>query len=267
MEIVVCVKQVPDTTDVKVDPQTKTLVRDGVRAVLNPFDAFAIEEGLRIKERFGSGRVTVITMGPPQARAALEEALAMGADDAALISHRAFAGSDTLATSYALSQAIKRIGKFDIVVCGKQAADGDTAQVGPGIAVRLGIPQIIFVNRIAEISKERIVAWRITEEGHEVVETRLPCLISVVKEANVPRYASFSGKVRARRAQIPVWGPEDIGCDEAAIGLDGSPTWVDRIFAPAHREGARPVPATDENIGKAVRALAPDLSEIWASRS
>ena len=259
MEIVVCVKQVPDTTDVKVDPQTKTLVRDGVRSVLNPFDAFAIEEGLRLKERTG-GRVTVITMGPPQARAVLEEALAMGADDAALVSHQAFAGSDTLATSYALSQAIRKIGKFDIVICGKQAADGDTAQVGPGIAVRLDIPQIIFVSRIAEISKERIVAWRITEEGHEVVATKLPCIISVVKEANTPRFASFSGKVRAKRANIPVWGADDLGCDPEIIGLDGSPTCVDRIFAPPVKLGCAPLRASDENIAKVAKEIEGELA-------
>jgi len=266
MEIVVCIKQVPDTTDVKVDPMTKTLMRDGVRSILNPFDAFAVEEALRVKERAG-GRVTAVTMGPPQARAVLEEALAMGADEAVMLSHRAFAGSDTLATSYALSQAIKRIGRFSLVVCGKQASDGDTAQVGPGIAVRLGIPQIMFVVKVREIGKSEIVVDRATEEGYETVAAPLPCLISVTKDANVPRFPSFSGKVRARRAHIPAWSADDIGCDHERIGLDGSPTWVDRIFAPEHKAGSTPVPATDENIEKAVGAIAAELSEIWESRS
>ncbi len=266
METVVCIKQVPDTTDVKVDPITKTLVRDGVRAILNPFDLHAIEEGLRLRERFG-GRVTAITMGPPQARAALEEALAMGADDAVLISHRAFAGSDTLATSYALSQAIRKIGGFDLIICGKQAADGDTAQVGPGVAVRLCIPQIIFVKKVVEIKGGRIEAVRMTEEGHELVSAPLPCLISVIKDANVPRYPSFSGKVRARRAHIPVWSADDIGCDLDRIGLDGSPTWVDRIFAPPCKQGARPLPASDENVKKIASEIQPELERIWASRS
>jgi len=194
-------------------------------------------------------------MGPPQARAVLEEALAMGVDHAALLSHRAFAGSDTLATSYALSQAIRKFGRFDVVVCGKQAADGDTAQVGPGIAVRLEIPQVIFASGVKEVHKGRLFVERITEEGHELVSVPLPCLISVVKEANVPRYPSFSGKVRAKRADIPVWGPDDIGCDPGRIGLDGSPTWVDRIFAPPVKEGCEPVQATDANVADVARRV------------
>jgi len=266
MEIVVCIKQVPDTTDVKVDPMTRTLVRDGVRATLNPFDSYAIEEALRIRERCG-GRVTAITMGPPQARAILEEAIAMGVDDAVLISHRAFAGSDTLATGYALSQAIKRIGNFDLIICGKQAADGDTAQVGPGIAMRLSIPQVIFVSRVREVGKREIVCERMTEEGHEVVSAALPCLISVVKEANVPRYPSFSGKVRAHRAHIPVWSADDISCDLDRIGLDGSPTWVDKIFAPPRKEGTTPLVSSDENVKKIAKELQPEIERIWASRS
>lgn len=247
MNIIVFIKQVPDTTDVKIDPLTKALVREGVRSVVNPFDLYAIEEALRLKEAHG-GKVTVVTMGPPQAIAVLREALAMGADEAALVSDRAFAGSDTLATSYALSQAAKRIGAFDLLICGKQAADGDTAQVGPGIAVRLNLPQAAFVKRIEQVEGRWVTVQRMTEEGYDVVRLPLPALITVVKEINQPRYASLVGKVRARRQAIPVWGPKDLGCDESRLGLAGSPTWVERVFAPPARPGGEAFAATEENV-------------------
>jgi electron transfer flavoprotein beta subunit len=254
MDIIVCIKQVPDTTDVKINPETNTLIREGVRSIVNPFDVYAIEEGLRLKEQHG-GKVTVITMGPPQAVDALRESIAMGADEAMLISDRAFAGSDTLATSYTLSQAIKKIGRFDMIICGKQALDGDTAQVGPGIAVQLMLPQVAFVKKIEQVEKAFITVERMTEEGYEVVRVTRPCLLTVVKEINIPRYASLVGKVRAKRMRIPVWGPGDLHCEEKRLGLAGSPTWVHKIFAPPLRHGGTPVAGTPENIEKVVKEV------------
>lgn len=267
MDIIVFIKQVPDTTDVKIDPQTNTLIREGVRSVINPFDLYAIEEALRLREAHG-GKVTVLSMGPPQALAALREALAMGADEAALVSDRAFAGSDTLATSYTLAQAAKRVGAFDLLLCGKQATDGDTAQVGPGIAVHLNLPQSAFVKRIVEVEKRWITVQRMTEEGYDVLRLPLPALITVVKEINVPRYASLTGKVRARRQAIPVWGPKDLGCDESRLGLNGSPTWVEKIFAPPARAGGSVVTGTEDNIALVAEEASAFLTgTAWESKS
>lgn len=261
MDIIVCIKQVPDTTDVKINPETNTLVREGVRSVVNPFDLYAIEEGLRLREQHG-GKVTVVTMGPPQAKEALREAIAMGADGAVLISDRAFAGSDTLATSYTLTQAVKKLGKFDLIICGKQALDGDTAQVGPGIATHLALPQVAFVKKIEKVEKRRVTVERMTEEGYDVVSLPLPCLITVVKEINIPRFASLVGKVRARRMDIPVWGEKELDADEKRIGLTGSPTWVHKIFAPPVRKGAVPLPATNGNIEEMVRRVSMHLGGV-----
>jgi len=238
MNIVVCVKQVPDTTEVRIDPKTNTLIREGVACILNPFDTYAVEEGIRIKERLG-GKVTVITMGPPQAEKVLRDAIAVGADETVLISDKAFAGSDTLATSYTLAQGIRKIGAFDLIICGKQAIDGDTAQVGPGIAVHLNIPQIAFVKSIRELTPTQIVAERMIEEGYEVVEGSLPILITVVKGINEPRMASLRGIMQAKKAQIPVWGQKDLDVDERRLGLKGSPTWVEKIFSPPPRSGGK----------------------------
>ena len=235
MEIIVCIKQVPNTTDVKIDPKTNTLVREGVESVINPFDVYAIEEGVRLKDRFG-GKVTVLTMGPPQAEASLREAISVGADEAVLVSDRAFAGSDTWATSYTLSMAIRKIGKYDIIICGKQASDGDTAQVGPGISAHLCIPQVTYVKKIEDISGHKMKLERMTEEGYEVLEAPLPCLVTVVKEINEPRLPSLKGKMKAKRAQITLWKAEHLGCDAKSIGLEGSPTKVVKIFSPPPRE-------------------------------
>ena len=231
MNIIVCVKQVPDTSEVRIDPATNNLVREGVKSIVNPFDMYAIEEGVRLKEKFG-GKVIVLTMGPPQAEAVLREAISLGCDEAVLVSDRAFAGSDTLATSYTLSKAIEKIKDYDVIICGKQAIDGDTAQVGPGIAATLDIPQITYVRKIEEIKDGTITAERATEEGYEVVETKLPCLMTVVKEINTPRLPSLKGKIKAKSAVIQVWKAADIGAEENRIGLKGSPTWVLKIFTP-----------------------------------
>ncbi|MBU3911185.1 MAG: electron transfer flavoprotein subunit beta/FixA family protein, partial [Candidatus Omnitrophica bacterium] len=199
MNIIVCIKQVPDTADVRIDPETNTLVRAGVACIINPFDMYAIEEGLRLKDKFG-GKVTVITMGPPQADEALREAISLGADETILVSDKAFAGSDTWATSYTLARAIHKIGDYDLIICGKQAIDGDTAQVGPGISAHLEIPQITYVKKIEELSLNSVIrAERMTEEGFEIIESPLPCLITVVKEINEPRLPSLKGKMRARK--------------------------------------------------------------------
>ncbi len=238
MNIVVCVKQVPDTMDVRIDPKTNTLVRDGVPSILNPFDEFAIEEGLRIRERFG-GTVTVITMGPPQASEILRTALAMGADAVALLSDRAFAGSDTLATSYTLSRGVEKAGNVDLVITGKQAIDGDTAQVGPGIAARLGYTQLTYVSKVEDISVSggTITVERLLDGGRERVEGKLPALLTVMKGINVPRQPSILKMKKARNAEIPVWKASDIGADPAQTGQNGSPTWVERIFSPEQKTG------------------------------
>ena len=233
MDIVVCIKQVPETTEVKIDPQTKTLVREGVPGIVNPFDMYAIEEGLRLKERYG-GKVKVLTMGPPQAEEALREALAMGADEAVLLSDKALAGSDTLATSYALSMAVRKLG-YDLVICGKQAVDGDTAQVGPEMAEHLGVPFVAWVRNVEDVLDGKIRVQRLMDDGYDVLEVPLPTLITVVKEINEPRLPSLRGKMRARKAQIPVWTVEDIGADPSKVGIEGSPTQVVRVFTPERR--------------------------------
>jgi electron transfer flavoprotein beta subunit len=202
--------------------------------VINPFDMYAIEEAVRIKEKTGA-KVTAITMGAPQAEAVLREAMSMGVDDAVLVVGREFAGGDTWATSYTLSMAIKKLGDCSIVLCGKQTADGDTAQVGPGIAAHLDLPQITYVRRIDELDEKHIVAERMLEEGSEVIDCPLPCVLTVVKELNEPRLPSLKGKLRAKKAEIQNWGLQDLGCDAADVGLDGSPTQVVRIFTPPVR--------------------------------
>ncbi|MCX5716129.1 MAG: electron transfer flavoprotein subunit beta/FixA family protein [Candidatus Omnitrophica bacterium] len=258
MNIIVCVKQVPNTANVKIDPKTNTLIREGVESIINPFDTYAIEEGVRLKERFG-GMVTIITMGPPQAEAALREAISLGCDEAILVSDRAFAGSDTWATSYVLSRAIKKFGPFDIILCGKQASDGDTAQVGPGIATHLDIPQATYVKKIEEIKDKLGRVERLVEEGYEVVEIPLPCLLTVVKEINAPRLPSLKGKMRAKSAQIKSWNAKDLECNHKYIGLEGSPTKVVKIFNPPPRKGgAKLTGEPQEVVDKLVSMLKAD---------
>lgn len=235
MNIVVCIKQVPDTTDVKINPETNTLVRDGVASIINPFDMYAIEEALRIKEKVG-GKITVLTMGPPQAETALREAVSLGVDEVILVSDRAFAGSDTWATSYAIAAAIKKIVDYDLILCGKQAVDGDTAQVAPGIAVQLDLPQVMFVKKVREVDATKMVVERMMEDGADVVSVTLPCVISVVKEINIPRLPSLKGKMRAKKIEISVWKAADLDVEERLLGLNGSPTVVNKIFTPPQRE-------------------------------
>jgi electron transfer flavoprotein beta subunit len=236
MKIVVCIKQVPDSTDVKINPETNTLVREGVESVINPFDMYAIEEGLRIKEKT-NGEVIVLTMGPPQAESALREAIALGCDDAVLLTDRAFAGADTLATSYTLARGIQSIGDVDLIICGKQAIDGDTAQVGPGIAEMIDLPCLTFVKKVDEVGDGKMVVHRMMEEGYQVIETSTPCLITVVKEINEPRMPSLKGKMRSKKAEIKHMNAADIACEVDKIGQMGSPTVVNKIFAPPKRGG------------------------------
>jgi len=233
MHIIVCIKQVPDTEEiqkVKINPQTNTIVRESIKSIINPFDENAIEEALRIKEK-NSAFVTVISMGPPQAEEALRKALAMGADKAIILSDRSFAGSDTLATSYTLASAIKKIGNFDLILLGKQAIDGDTAQVGPGVAEWLQIPQITYVRKI-HIDGKMIRAERSLEDSFELVEANLPVLVTVTKEINEPRYPSLRGLLKAKTTKITHWTSQDLQVDLKKVGLDGSATQVIRVFTP-----------------------------------
>lgn len=255
LNIIVSIKQVPDTTEVKIDPVTNTLIREGVPTIINPFDENAIEEGLRLKERYG-GKVTVITMGPPQAENALREALAMGADEAILISDRKFAGADTLATSYTLSCAIKKLGDFDILLFGKQAIDGDTAQVGPGVAEHLGIPVVAYVKKLEILDNKIARVERLIEDGYEVIEVKLPALFTVIKQINEPRLPSLKGKLTAKKKEIPVWKVEDIDADIEQVGLKGSPTKVIKTFTPTPRgRGEILQGAVDEQVSELVNRL------------
>lgn len=257
MNIVVCIKQVPETTKVQIDPKTNTLIRAGVDSIINPFDMYAIEEGVRLKEKHG-GKTTVITMGPPQAEAALREAISMGCDQGILVSDRAFAGSDTLATSYTLAMAVKKINDFDIILCGKQASDGDTAQVGPGISAHLDIPQITYVKKIEEIKDKEAVVERMTEDGFEIIQTSLPCLITVVKEINEPRIPSLKGRMAAKKAVLTTWTAADLDVDQERLGLTGSPTWVEKIFTPPPRPRGQILTAAPEESVKQLVGLLKD---------
>lgn len=250
MNIIVCIKQVPDTTNVKIDPQKNTLIREGVKSIINPFDENAIEEALRLKDIHG-GKVTIITMGPPQAVDALKTAIAMGSDDAILISDSAFAGADTLATSYTLSCAVKKIGLYDLILFGKQAIDGDTAQVGPGVAQFLDIPQITFASKI-ELSDNRLKVTRQLEDSSEIVETMLPAVVSVVKQINEPRLPSLKGQLKAKKTEIPVWNAESISAEKEKIGLTGSPTQVVRIFTPPPRGKSEMIEGNAEEIAEKI---------------
>lgn len=233
MNIIVLIKQVVATTNVKINPDTGTLIRDGVESIINPFDEYAIEEGLRIKEKLG-GKVTVITMGPSQGKEVIRKAIGMGADEGYLITDKQIAGSDTWATAYTLAQALKKIGDYQLIITGKQAVDGDTAQVGPEVAACLDLPIISWVRKIEEISDTAIRAERLMDDGYDVVESPLPALISVVKEINEPRLESLKGKMKAKKYEPITWGVGDMpGFDTAQVGLQGSPTRVVKTFTPA----------------------------------
>ncbi|NOZ63978.1 MAG: electron transfer flavoprotein subunit beta/FixA family protein [Caldiserica bacterium] len=258
MNIIVCIKQVPDTEhlhEVTINPESNTLNRTGIPSIINPFDSNAVEEALRIKEKLG-GKVTVMTMGPPQAENALRETLAMGADEAILLSDIKLAGSDTWATSVALTRAIEVIGDYDLILFGKQAIDGDTAQVGPEVSELLAIPLITYARKI-EILDGKIKVERVLEEGYEVLEAKLPCAVTVTKEINEPRFASMRGILKARKQEILHWNLEKLKVKEEEVGLKGSPTQVIRIFSPPPRPKGEMIEGenTEEKVAKLLEKL------------
>jgi electron transfer flavoprotein beta subunit len=231
VHIVVPIKQVPETSNVKMDPDTGTMLREGLAAVINPLDLYALEAALDLREQTG-GRITALSMGPSLAEKALREALAIGCDDAVLLSDRAFAGSDTWATAYTLARAIETLGGAEVILCGERATDGDTGQVGPGIAAFLDLPVATYVRRVYDVSDEGLRVERLVEGGTELLWSSLPVVLTVVKEVARPRMPTLRDKLRARRASIPTWGPEEVGAVPGAIGLKGSPTRVVKIDRP-----------------------------------
>jgi electron transfer flavoprotein beta subunit len=260
MNIIVCVKQVPDAKDVRLDPKTNTLAREGVQSIMNPYDQHAVEEAVRIKESLG-GEVTVVTMGPPQAEAVLRQAISCGADHGVLVSDRAFAGADTWATSYTLAKAITALGSFDLVLCGKQAIDGDTAQVGPGLGMRLGIPFVTCVQKVRQADSTGLVLERMMDDGYDVIKVDYPALLTVVKDVNEPRVPSLKGTMRAKKAVIRTMNAKDINADPASIGLPGSPTQVVKVFPPEPRgERALLTGTIDEQVEQLVVKLRPYLT-------
>jgi len=256
MNIIVCVKQVPDTLEVSVDKKTNTLIREGVDSVINPFDLYAVEEALRLKEQYG-GMVTVLSMGPSQVVDTLRQALSLGAERGVLLCDIGFAGADTLATSYTLARAAKKIGHFDLIICGRQAVDGDTAHVGPSLAEKLGVPHISCVIKIHEVTDEYMVTGRMTDGAIEKVKLSLPGLITVSKGINEPRPPSLRGKIAAARSNITVWSAKDIAADANKIGLKGSPTRVVKMTTPEHHRAGQ---ILEGSIAEQVTNLA---SKLW----
>jgi electron transfer flavoprotein beta subunit len=232
LKIIVCIKQVPDTTNVRIDPETNTLIREGVESIINPFDEYALEEGIRLQEEYG-GETNALSMGPPQVENALRDTLSMGMQNAYLLCDRAFAGADTLATGYTLAAGIRKLGGADIILMGRQAIDGDTGQVGPGVAENLGIPHITDIKKIERIDEDgTLIAQRALEDGYVRLKTRLPVVLTVVKEINEPRLPSLKTKMQARKKEIKIWNKDDLEIDTDRLGLNGSPTWVTKIFTP-----------------------------------
>jgi electron transfer flavoprotein alpha/beta subunit len=258
LKIVVCIKQVPEISQVKLDPVTHNLVREGVPSIVNPFDEIALEEALRIKEKVG-GEVTVITMGPPQAKDALLRCLAMGADKGVFLTDRNFAGADTWTTSLTLAKALEKL-EYDLILCGKQAIDGDTAQVGPEITEHLGIPIIPYVKKvIIDPSQKKLTAHSETDEGYDVIESKLPVLLTAIKGLNEPRLPSVMGIMSAKKKEIKVWGMADLGGDVESYGLKGSPTQVVRVATPEPRGKGTII--TDQDPKVAVKKAIEILTE------
>jgi len=261
MRIIVPIKQVPETSNVRMDPVTGTMVREGVESIVNPLDLYAIETAIRLKEKH-KGEVIVISMGPEKAVEAIKEAIAMGCDDGILLSDKRFAGADTFATSYVLAKAIEKIGLFDLIVCGERATDGDTGQVGPGIASFLDLPLSTFTSEIIKMDSKKILVKRLVEEGYEEIEMPLPAVLTVVKEISEPRLPTLRGKVKAKSIKIPIWDAEKINAEEDKIGLKGSPTRVVKIFNPkVMREGKKIVVKDEVTLHKAVEEILTYLIE------
>lgn len=258
MNIIVCIKQVPDTSQVKIDPETGTLIREGVPSIINPEDENAIEEAVTLKERHG-GKVIVITMGPSQAEEALRKTLAMGADEAILLTDRAFSGADTSATSYTLGQAIKKVGDFDLIICGRQAIDGNTAQVGPQLAEFLGLPQVTYARK-TEVNGETLRVERALEDGYEVLETKLPALMTATKNLNTPRIPALDAIMEAyREKEIITWTSADIDVDKEKLGLHGSPTKIRKAYTPELKTGE--VEILEGNLNEMAEKLMVRLKE------
>jgi len=249
MRIIVPIKQVPETSAVKMNPETGTMVREGVEAIVNPLDLYAIETALRLRERFG-GEVIALSMGPAKAASALREAVAMGCDSARLITGREFAGSDTWATGYALAAAIRRVGDFDLVICGERATDGDTGQVGPAIAAFLDLPVATYAAHVDLHQPGLLTARRLVEQGYEELLIQLPAVLTVVKEIAVPRLPTLSGKRKARALDIPAWGAGELGVEPGRVGLAGSPTRVIKVFKPKVARECEKIVAKDESAAR-----------------
>lgn len=259
MKIIVCIKQVPDTTNVQINPETNTLIREGVESIINPFDMYAIEEGIRLKEAHG-GTVTVLSMGPPQVETALREAISLGADEAVLLTDRSFAGSDTLATGYTLAAGVNYLEEADVILMGKQAMDGDTGQVGPGVAENLGIPHITDIRKIEEIDENgNITVERLLEEGYVRLRAKMPVVLTVVKEINEPRLPSLKGKLAAKKKEIAFVNAEQLDVYADRIGLEGSPTQVIKIFTPPRPKGGKII---EGEVPDAVAELIRELKEM-----
>ncbi|MDR2358066.1 MAG: electron transfer flavoprotein subunit beta/FixA family protein [Oscillospiraceae bacterium] len=261
MNILVCVKQVPDTTEIKIDPVTNTLIREGVPSIVNTFDGYALEIAARVRDKNG-GTITILTMGPEQAKKAIKECLAVGADKGVLLSDRAFGGSDTLATSYVLSRAVRhlegRLGCFDVVFCGKQAIDGDTGQVGPELAAHLGRPQVTYASDVEVVDGELRVK-RESDEGYDIISCPTPAVVTVVKTAYEPRNPTIKGKLAANRAEIPTLTAADFEIDTSLCGLNGSPTKVKKTYTPAR--GGKVVKIQESDASKSAAALMAMLSD------
>jgi electron transfer flavoprotein beta subunit len=251
LKIVVPIKQVPETTEVEFDEETGRLKREGVAAVINPFDEYAIEEGLRLREKHG-GLVKVITMGPPWAADALRDAIAMGADEAWLATDRVFGGADTWATSLTISKCIKAMGEFDLIICGLKTTDGDTGQTGPEMAEHLGIPHICYVSEIKEITHRKVIVKRNTDDGVEMLEAPLPLLLTVGKDINQPRLATLRGRLKAKKAEIKEITNNELKMNPSKIGLEGSFTRVVKIFEPEEHEAGEIVRGSPEELADAI---------------
>lgn len=269
MHILVCIKQVPDTKIIKVDPKTNTLDRRGVPAILNPYDAHAVEEAVQLKKQYG-GKVSVLTMGPPQAVAAIRKCIQIGADEGYMISDRAFAGADTLATSYALTKAIDKLSKqepVDLILTGKMTIDGDTGQVGPGIARRLDIPPLTFVKKIDSVNEKgkEIVVQRKLPDGYEIIQSSLPCLLALEKEINEVSYSPLPNMIRAARYEPTIWSVKDLeDVNSTQLGLKGSPTVVGKMFSPPKPEGGKMIDGSpDQQVKQLVEALFKEKKELF----
>ncbi len=266
MRIVVPIKQVPETNAVRMDEETGTMIREGVEAIINPLDLYAIEIAIRLREEHG-GEIVVISMGPPKAIKALREAIAMGCDSAVLISDRAFAGADTWATSYVLAAAIKKVGgtgfqPVDLIICGERATDGDTGQVGPGIASFLDLPVASYIGKVDTVAEKSCRVHRLVETGYEVLEVELPAVLTVVKEVADPRLPTLRGKQKARKMEIPTWTSGDLEVEPDKLGLNGSPTRVVRIHKPTvARQCEKIVAGDDESVVAAVDRMVEFLKE------